>query len=93
MSSKAKWFKIGERAVGGIIEVIVDKGEQDVTVRALDWDSKQPLGVGYDESTDDLGCLERILWDWTDSYHAEEILIWVAKNGFNEASEHFIYGR
>lgn len=90
---KTKQFKIGERAIGGIIEVKVDSDEQEVTVRALDWDTKKLVSPMHEESTDDLGYLERVLWDWADSYHTEQILIWVAKNGFNEAMEHFIYGR
>lgn len=90
---KTKQFKIGERAVGGIIEVSIDKSEQEVTVRALDWDTKQVISPMHSESTDDLSYLQNVLWDWTDSYHTEEILKWLGKNGFEEAANHFIYGR
>ena len=82
---KTKQFKIGERAVGGIIEVVLDTAEQEVTVRALDWDTKKVISPMHEESTDDLGYLERLLWDWTDSYHTDMIVDWLSRNGFKEA--------
>lgn len=82
---KTKQFKIGERAIGGVIEVSLDTAEQEITVRALDWDTKKLVSPMYEESTDDLGYLQRLLWDWTDSYHTEMIVDWLWLNGFKEA--------
>lgn len=85
---KTKQFKIGERCYGGIIEVSIDKSEQEVHVRCLDYDTQEPL-IAYDEYTDDLDYLERLLCDWCDCYHAEQILLWLAKNGFEEAANDY----
>jgi metal-dependent hydrolase (beta-lactamase superfamily II) len=84
---RSKLFKIGERAVGGIIEVKLDTDEQEVTVRALDWDTKKQISPMHCESTDDLSYLQRILWDWTDSYHTDQIVDWLKNNGFKEATK------
>lgn len=88
--SKTKQFNIGERAYGGIIEATIDKSEQEVRVRCLDYETLEPL-FGYDESTDDLDYLERILSDWTDLYFVEQIIIWLGRNGFEEAANDYRY--
>lgn len=80
---KKKVFKIGEYAVGGKIEVILDTDEQEVTVTPLDYQTNEPVRLSA--STDDLSLLQNVLWDLTSVYWTDEIISWLGKNGFEEA--------
>lgn len=77
MAKATKQFKIGERAVGGIIKVdIIGK---IIHVQCLDWTSKKVVNSGTGE-TDDPDAYRKLWWylgDVTSSYHADKILEWI----------------
>lgn len=77
-----KLFKIGEYAIGGIIKAQYDKDNDEVTLTALDWDTNKPVRAS--ESSDDLGYIQNVLWDWTSSYHADNVIEWLQAQGFNK---------
>lgn len=82
-----KLFVIGERSIGGVIEVSLDKEYQFVQVRALDIQTRELASPLHDVTFYDLAKLEEdLVIDFADSYHAEKILKWLAKNGFVQAA-------
>lgn len=70
-----KTFKIGEYAKGGTIQAEINT--EDVTVRMIDWNSKEILD---EQTTDDFGYLDMVLNDWTSSYYADTIIDWIRAN-------------
>ena len=75
-----KSFKIGECAVGGILEIEI-RGTY-VTINALDYNTKKqvvaPLSVSiYGDNY--LHNLECYLLDLTTSYYADKIMTWIKK--------------
>ena len=72
-----KQFKIGERAVGGIIKATVTG--KVIQIQCLDWYSKKEVQSGT-ATTDDSDAYRKLWWylgDVTSSYHADKILEWV----------------
>ncbi len=77
MAKATKQFKIGERAVGGIIKVdIIGKSVQ---INCLDWNSKKVVSsaTGLTDDSDAYRKLWMYLGDVTSSYHADKILEWM----------------
>lgn len=70
----AKWFKIGEYAIGGIIQV--DKGAKIVRIQALDWDDKEVLRNKV-FPVDHTDAMDEFLNDITTSYYADKILDYI----------------
>ena len=75
-----KQFKIGECAVGGIIQVEL-KGKLIVT-KALDYNTKKELGGQYTGTfqTDlpqSKGVIDNFLHDLTTSYYAGKVMEWI----------------
>ena len=75
-----KQFKIGEYAVGGIIEVTIVKNL--VTIKALDYYSKESLmgrifKVG---ETDTFAIVLEWLHELTSSYYADKCMEYIQKN-------------
>jgi hypothetical protein len=80
-----KQFKIGERAIGGIIKVVIEKNL--ITVSALDYYSKKEVCSkkfwlsGYDVEYD----VELYLDELSTSYHASKIMEYIkTKVTFNQ---------
>lgn len=74
---KTKMFKIGEYAVGGIIQV--DVVGKVVLIKALDWNTKKPVSTGS-TSLDDPNAMMKIedyLNELTSYYYAEKIMEWI----------------
>lgn len=82
-----KQFKIGERAVGGIIKV--DVTGKIIQVKCLDWNSKKEVQSGT-ATTDDPDAYRKVdvfLNDVTSSYHADKIMEWLkSKASFKKES-------
>jgi hypothetical protein len=72
-----KSFKIGERAVGGIIKV--DINGKVILVKALDYYSKKEVMSGSVLSTENNAKfkLDNYLNELTSSYYADKILKWI----------------
>ena len=79
-----KTFKIGEYAMGGIIQVQITGKIIQVFVK--EWDTKEVLRTGT-TSTQDEGVerkLSDFLNDVTTSYYAEKVMKWIKeKTGLN----------
>lgn len=71
-----KTFKIGERAVGGIIEVIISPFGSALSVSAKDYFSKKVVCSEAFNDTEE-NKLDFFLNDLTSSYHADKIMEWV----------------
>lgn len=72
-----KQFKIGERAVGGIIKV--DAVGKVIQIQCLDWTSKKVVQTGT-TTTDDPDAYRKVdvfLNDVTSSYHADQVMTWL----------------
>jgi hypothetical protein len=72
-----KQFKIGERAVGGIIKV--DVNGKVIQIKCLDYYSKNEVQSGT-ASTDDPDAYRKVdvfLNDVTSSYHADKVMEWI----------------
>lgn len=72
-----KQFKIGERAVGGIIKV--DAVGKVIQIKCLDWFSKKEVQSGT-ATTDDPDAYRKVdvfLNEVTSSYHADKIMEWL----------------
>jgi hypothetical protein len=82
-----KQFKIGERAVGGIIKV--DVTGKIIQIKCLDWFSKNEIRSGT-ATTDDPDAYRKVdvfLNDVTSSYHADKIMEWLkSKASFKKES-------
>lgn len=72
-----KQFKIGEYAVGGIIQVTL-KGEK-VEIKALDWTSKKEVQGNTFSAFEDNAYwkINDFLNDLTSSYYAEKVREWI----------------
>lgn len=72
-----KQFKIGESAVGGIIEVSIN--ETEITIRCLDWDTKDLVNSKLFDANGmeaDYSIIE-YLNDCTSYFYAEEVFNWI----------------
>jgi hypothetical protein len=72
-----KRFKIGESALGGIIDVEI-YGKL-ISVKALDWTTKKVVSSGS-AMVDDYNCSEKIenyLLDLTTCYYAGKMMEWI----------------
>ena len=84
MSSKVKRFKIGEYAIGGIIEARVTNEEPDrelVEVKALEWSNPTRVVMADWTETDAPHWQYKInntLNEMTSSYHADKVMEWIA---------------
>jgi len=84
MSTKTKQFKIGEYAIGGIIEARVTDEESDmelVEVKALEWNNSTKVVMSDWAETDHVKWYNSILNtlnEMTSSYHADKIMEWIA---------------
>ena len=82
-----KQFKIGERAVGGIIKV--DVNGKIIQIKCLEWFSKKEVQSGT-FTTDDPYAYRKVdvfLNDVTSSYHADKIMEWLkSKASFKKES-------
>lgn len=77
-----KLFKIGEYAIGGIIEADVKK--DSIAIKARDWNTKsiirqQTFYFNHNEMNLN-SMLDVYLNDLTSSYYAEKIKEWIKKN-------------
>lgn len=75
--TKTKAFKIGEYAVGGIIQVNIIGGI--IQIKALDWNTKQPVASRQLPLTA-TNTIEEYLNDLTSVYYAEKIMEWIKAN-------------
>ena len=82
-----KQFKIGERAVGGIIKV--DVTGKIIQIKCLEWFSKKEVQSGT-ATTDDPDAYRKVdvfLNEVTSSYHADKIMEWLkSKASFKKES-------
>ena len=82
-----KQFKIGERAVGGIIKV--DVNGKVIQIKCLDYYSKKEVQSGT-ASTDDPDAYRKVdvfLNEVTSSYHADKVMEWLkSKASFKKES-------
>lgn len=82
-----KQFKIGERAIGGIIKV--DVSANVIQIKCLEWGTKKEVKSEM-VSTDDPEAyrkLDMFLFHATSSYHADKIMEWIkAKANFKKES-------
>jgi hypothetical protein len=85
MSSKVKQWKIGEYAVGGIIEARVhneDPTYQVVEVKARDSEDPDRIVLADWAETDHVkwyNSIRTTLNEMTSVYHADQIMEWIAK--------------
>ena len=81
--NKTKSFKIGEWAVGGIIKVTIEKNSDvvggEVSISALDWNTKQPVQGSRFVGTN-FASMDEFLNELTSSYYAEMVLNWIKQN-------------
>lgn len=81
--SKVKRFRIGERAIGGIIEArVTDEGGQYelVEVKALDWSNPANVVLSDWAETDHVkwyNSISNTLNEMTSSYYADKVLEWI----------------
>lgn len=80
---KTKTFKIGEYAIGGIIEARVtdeDSNYEVVEVKALEWDNPTKVVMSDWAETDHVKWYNSILNtlnEMTSNYHAEKVMEWI----------------
>ena len=83
VGNKTKSFKIGEWAVGGIIKVTIEKNSDvvggEVSISALDWNTKQPVQGSRFVGTN-FASMDEFLNELTSSYYAEMVLNWIKQN-------------
>jgi|APGre2960657505_1045072.scaffolds.fasta_scaffold91733_2 hypothetical protein len=75
-----KTFKIGEYAIGGIIQVCTTS--DSVTIDALDWNSKQKI-MGREfqvRATNVTNEMDNYLNELTSSYYADKVLDFIKEN-------------
>jgi hypothetical protein len=74
---KTKIFRIGEYAVGGIIESTVNK--DSITICARDWNTNKIISQKTFEvrSYDLFMKIDEYLNELTSSYYAEKVLKWI----------------
>jgi len=75
-----KTFKIGEYAIGGIIQVCATS--ESVTIDALDWNSKQKI-MGREfqvRATNVTNEMDNYLNELTSSYYADKVLDFIKEN-------------
>jgi hypothetical protein len=74
---KKKQFKIGEYAVGGIIEVQING--KIIQIRALDYNTKEPVQTGSCVATDAnaYSKVNEFLNELTSHYYAEKVKEWI----------------
>jgi hypothetical protein len=74
---KTKTFKIGEYAIGGIIQVTIS--ENKIEIGALDWNTKRVIKKELFTCMDSSWRLRvsEYLEDLTSYYYAEKILTWI----------------
>ena len=77
---KTKTFKIGEYAIGGIIQVKVENSR--IGIKCIDWDTKKTISHYVFMSNEPTGIIqaENHLEDLTSHYYADKILTWIKKN-------------
>ena len=85
MAKKTKTFKIGEYAVGGIIEVSIEEitiTSARIVIRALDWNTKEIVLTDSAMSDEEnvRSTLIESLNEFTSYYHAEKIFDWIKAN-------------
>jgi hypothetical protein len=75
-----KQFKIGEYAIGGIIDITINKNE--LTIKALDWDTKETLmGRIFDANgVDSWHSINEWLHELTSSYYADKCMEYIEKH-------------
>ena len=74
-----KQFRIGEYAMGGIIEVTINDNEIELSCH--DWDTKEKIvGKVFDANgVDSDYAIIETLNDYTSNYYADEIFTWIKK--------------
>lgn len=81
--SKTKRFRIGEYAIGGIIEARVTDEDPDyevIEVKALEWEDETKVVMSDWADTDHIKWYNQIrntLNEMTSSYHADQIMEWI----------------
>lgn len=84
MNTKTKRFKIGEYAIGGIIEARVTNEEPDrelIEVKALEWNDPTKVVKADWAETDHVKWYNYILNtlnEMTSTYHADKVMEWIA---------------
>jgi hypothetical protein len=73
-----KQFKIGERAVGGIIKINTEKKNNlhNITISALDWYNKRELYSATFQLKDERQ-IDNYLNELTTSYYADKIINYI----------------
>jgi len=77
---KHKQFKIGEYAVGGIIDVTINKNE--IEIQCLDYNTKNRVcGMNFDSNgvDSDFAIIQQ-LNDYTSHYYAEQVFDWIKQH-------------
>ena len=80
-----KQFKIGEYAIGGIIDITINKNE--LTIKALDWDTKESIsGRIFDANgVDSYHIVLEWLNELTSHYYADKCMEYIQQHiSFNE---------
>ena len=74
---KHKQFKIGEYAIGGIIDVTINNNE--IEIQCLDYHSKNKVcGEIFDSNgVDSDFAISETLHEYTSSYYSEKVLDWI----------------
>jgi hypothetical protein len=74
-----KQFKIGECAIGGIIEVNI--GVTSITIKALEYVSKKSVVDGtFDLDDKEYWNIKNFLYELTNGYYTDEIMKYIEKN-------------
>jgi hypothetical protein len=76
-----KQFRIGECAVGGIIDVAIN--ETEITIKCLDWDTKDLVirSKSFDANGMDADySIIEYLNDCTSFFYAEEVFNWIKEH-------------
>jgi hypothetical protein len=76
MAKAIKQFKIGEYAIGGIIQVLIINDR--ITIKALDWDTKEELTTQtFVNGEDTRSHIDIYLNDLTSCYYADKVINWI----------------
>lgn len=77
MKAQHKQFKIGEYAIGGIIDVTIKDNE--ITIQCLDYNTKEKVcGMLFDANgVDSDYAISETLHEYTSSYYAEKVFDWI----------------
>jgi hypothetical protein len=72
-----KQFKIGEYAIGGIIDVLIN--ENEISIQCLDYNTQEKVvGMSFDSNGVDADySIIETLNEYTSYYYAEQVFDWI----------------